>query len=196
MAARRLGQAYLSQGLFDSPLQHRFMQMMLSVFTGPRIQADLQSREQPLPAPCTVGMWILPLQRIRHIDSAEALCHVVLVQLAHLLKWRRLFAVYGILCYCIFDNDTADDKEGSKRRDALRSIGVKDTRHGESITTTDWIIESDFAVFGADLEKALCQPAAKGTLKKRRGERDVDPSHGRLRDQIAVVGGWISTPAA
>ena len=41
VAVDRLGQPYGSGCFFDGPLQHRFVDMMSPVFTGPRIQADL-----------------------------------------------------------------------------------------------------------------------------------------------------------
>jgi hypothetical protein len=41
VAVDRLGQPYGSRGLFDGSLQHRFVQMMPPVLTGPWVQADL-----------------------------------------------------------------------------------------------------------------------------------------------------------
>jgi hypothetical protein len=41
VAAGRLGHPYVSRGLFNSSLSHRFMQMMSPALTGPRVQAGL-----------------------------------------------------------------------------------------------------------------------------------------------------------
>jgi hypothetical protein len=41
VAVDRLGQPYVTRGLLDGPLQHRFVQMMPPVLTGPWVQADL-----------------------------------------------------------------------------------------------------------------------------------------------------------
>ena len=42
-------------------------------------------------------MWILPLQRIRHIDPAKALRQVVLVQLANVVQMRRQRLLHSCL---------------------------------------------------------------------------------------------------
>jgi hypothetical protein len=41
VAVGRLGQPYCSGRPFDGALQHRFVQMMPPVLTGPRVQAEL-----------------------------------------------------------------------------------------------------------------------------------------------------------
>jgi hypothetical protein len=41
VAIDRLSQPCVSRGLFDGSLQHRFVQMMPPVLTGPWVQADL-----------------------------------------------------------------------------------------------------------------------------------------------------------
>ena len=89
MVVGRLGQPDVARGLFDSSLEHRFVQMMSPVLPGPRVQADLRAREHPLPAPFAVGVWILPLQRVRHIDPAEAVRQIMLVPLAHVFQMHR-----------------------------------------------------------------------------------------------------------
>jgi putative ATP-dependent endonuclease of OLD family len=73
----------------------------------------------------------------------------------NLAKWRRLFTLYGIPCYVMFDNDTADDGNGSKRRDALLAIGIPEGDQPQYVETEDWLIEDEFAVFGVDFETAL-----------------------------------------
>jgi putative ATP-dependent endonuclease of OLD family len=75
----------------------------------------------------------------------------------NLAKWRRLFLAYSIPTYCIFDNDSEDDKTGAHRRDALRAIGIADASHDTYIKATDWVVESEFSVFGSDFEQVLRQ---------------------------------------
>jgi putative ATP-dependent endonuclease of OLD family len=72
-------------------------------------------------------------------------------------KWRRLFVSFGIECYIIFDNDAGDDSEGRKRLDALRSAGLSSEKGSDLLGASDWVVEAEFAVFGADFEKTLRQ---------------------------------------
>jgi putative ATP-dependent endonuclease of OLD family len=73
----------------------------------------------------------------------------------NLAKWRRLFYAYGIPTYLIFDNDTDDDSKGVKRRDALISVGINESQTDEYIGASDWLVESEFCVFGKNFEVTL-----------------------------------------
>src|SRR5690606_4169071 len=70
-------------------------------------------------------------------------------------KWRRLFSAYEIPIYIIFDNDPSDDTTGSKRIDALQSVGVQDEDAAGVIESTDWLVEDKYCVFGTDFEICL-----------------------------------------
>jgi len=70
-------------------------------------------------------------------------------------KWWRLFKCYGIPTYICFDNDLSDDKQGDKRRDSLRAIGIKDDAIEEVLTSEDWNLNEGFCVFGKDFERTL-----------------------------------------
>jgi putative ATP-dependent endonuclease of OLD family len=69
-------------------------------------------------------------------------------------KWRRLFTAFGISTYVIFDNDgRKDDREGTKRKDALRSVGVDDAATlDQLIAATETVIEHDYLIFGQNFE--------------------------------------------
>jgi putative ATP-dependent endonuclease of OLD family len=73
----------------------------------------------------------------------------------NLAKWRRLFAIYGIPCYVIFDNDGEDDEDRSRRRDALIAAGIREEEHGGYVNTDNWLVNDDVSVFGSDFETAL-----------------------------------------
>lgn len=73
----------------------------------------------------------------------------------NLAKWWRLFLAYGIPTYVVFDNDAKDDKAGAKRSDLLATLGIPEDRHAGYMTTTDWVIEDRFCVFGGDFETVM-----------------------------------------
>jgi putative ATP-dependent endonuclease of the OLD family len=70
-------------------------------------------------------------------------------------KWKRLFEAYSIPSFVVFDNDSGDDRGGSKRRDALRAVGLEGGAADAVIAAEEWIIEERFAVFGGDFETSL-----------------------------------------
>ncbi|AEB11861.1 ATP-dependent nuclease [Marinithermus hydrothermalis] len=51
----------------------------------------------------------------------------------NLAKWYRLFSAYGLPCYIVFDNDARDDNSGTKRRDALRAVGITDETEADQL---------------------------------------------------------------
>ncbi len=74
----------------------------------------------------------------------------------NLAKWYRLFTAYGIPCYIIFDNDAKDDSHGTKRKDALRSVGITtEEEENAIISAEDWLINDRYTVFGGDYEKTM-----------------------------------------
>jgi putative ATP-dependent endonuclease of OLD family len=72
-----------------------------------------------------------------------------------LAKWWRLFTLFEIPCFICFDNDIKDDKDGIKRKDALKSIGIHDKEIKKLINSEDWNIGEKFCVFGKDFEETL-----------------------------------------
>jgi putative ATP-dependent endonuclease of OLD family len=76
----------------------------------------------------------------------------------NLAKWWRFFFAFDIPTYVIFDNDSKEDSTETKRKDALSTVGIDDpdtVRH--FITSSDWLIDEKFSVFGVDFETILRQ---------------------------------------
>jgi len=71
------------------------MQMMPSALSGPWVYTDLRGWEYPLPSPLSIGVGILSVQSVGQVDSAEALRHIVLVQLANLGQMCRQRLFHG-----------------------------------------------------------------------------------------------------
>lgn len=73
----------------------------------------------------------------------------------NLAKWWRFYTAYDIPTFLIFDNDASDDPQGNKRKDALRTIGLRDDTIEQIITTDDWNIGDRYCVFGKNFEETL-----------------------------------------
>ena len=73
----------------------------------------------------------------------------------NLAKWYRLFTAYGLPCYIIFDNDTKDDSKGTKRKDALKAIGITDDDAEELIRSDELVVTEKYTIFGKDFEEAM-----------------------------------------
>jgi len=73
----------------------------------------------------------------------------------NLAKWWRLFTAYRIPTYIIFDNDNQDDGTGTKRKDALKALGISEDGWENYLQGEEWLIESGFSVFGKDFEATM-----------------------------------------
>lgn len=73
----------------------------------------------------------------------------------NLAKWWRLYSAYKLPVYIIFDNDSKKDKDGKRRRDALKAIGLPKEEIEEALLVENWIIKERFCVFGKDFEHSL-----------------------------------------
>lgn len=74
----------------------------------------------------------------------------------NLAKWWRLFTLYRIPTFVCFDNDAKeDDAKGDKRKDALKTIGIKETELDGILNTKNWSISEKFCVFGKDFEATM-----------------------------------------
>lgn len=71
----------------------------------------------------------------------------------NLARFWRLFTAYEIPVYVIFDNDTEDDSNGSKRIELLRTLDI--TNPDDLIKKTELKIEGKYALFGKDFETTL-----------------------------------------
>ncbi len=71
----------------------------------------------------------------------------------NLAKWWRLFTLYQIPTFICFDNDIkTEDKDGSRRKDALKAIGIPEEELEGVLSSADWSINQKFCVFGKDFE--------------------------------------------
>ena len=73
----------------------------------------------------------------------------------NLPRWWRLFTAYGIPTYVIFDNDREDDPKGVKRSDMLTSLGIPRDSFDYLLGTEDWVVESEFCIFGENYESTM-----------------------------------------
>jgi putative ATP-dependent endonuclease of OLD family len=73
----------------------------------------------------------------------------------NLAKWHRFFGYYLIPTYVCFDNDSRNDNDGTKRKDAMKSIGIQDGDMEGLLTTENWNVGTGYCVFGQDFEKTF-----------------------------------------
>lgn len=75
----------------------------------------------------------------------------------NLAKWWRLFTLYKIPTYICFDNDvrSKDDENGTRRKDALKAIGIPEADLDGVLGIDDWNISDQFCVFGTDFETTM-----------------------------------------
>jgi len=73
----------------------------------------------------------------------------------NLAKWWRFFAAYSIPTYPIFDNDAKDDADQKKRSDLLTALGIDAKTQAKLLSSTEWIIQSNVAIFGKNFEECL-----------------------------------------
>jgi putative ATP-dependent endonuclease of OLD family len=73
----------------------------------------------------------------------------------NLAKWWRFFSSYKVPTFVCFDNDAEKDNNDSKRKDALKAIGIPGDQVSDVLSCDDWNINDQFCVFGADFEKTM-----------------------------------------
>lgn len=71
----------------------------------------------------------------------------------NIAKWWRLFTIYKIPVYVIFDNDKKNDEDGKKRKDILKTLGEQNIQ--KILDANDILIENQYTVFGKDFETSL-----------------------------------------
>lgn len=71
----------------------------------------------------------------------------------NIAKWWRMFNVYKIPTYVIFDNDEEDDREKKKREDILKTLGEGAIEGVFKVE--DILIKDKYSVFGKDFETSL-----------------------------------------
>lgn len=73
----------------------------------------------------------------------------------NLAKWWRLFTALNIPTFICFDNDSSDDRQGLKRKESLKAIGIQDEAIEELLTSQEWNISDNFCVFGQNYEVTM-----------------------------------------
>jgi putative ATP-dependent endonuclease of OLD family len=91
------------------------------------------------------------------VCSREGVAVIPVGGKGNLAKWHRLFSAYGVPTYVVFDNDSSDDGQAAKRRDALSALGVRDEVADEvlGLGGDAWRVEECFCVFGDEFETGL-----------------------------------------
>lgn len=73
----------------------------------------------------------------------------------NLAKWFRMFSSYEIPTYVVFDNDSKEDADASRRNDLLAALAIPEAGRGALMSTTDWEIGDACTVFGINYEKTM-----------------------------------------
>lgn len=72
-----------------------------------------------------------------------------------LARWWRLFTAYDIPTFVLFDNDGNDDREGTKRKDILDTVGLDERARAELLGADSLVVRPDVAAFGSDYERTM-----------------------------------------
>lgn len=73
----------------------------------------------------------------------------------NLAKWYRMFRSFGIPVYVVFDNDSKQDADASRRRDLFLALAISETEGSKLLTSVDWEIGDQVAVFGLNYEEVM-----------------------------------------
>lgn len=95
---------------------------------------------------------------LRKVDldvTREGVAVIPVMGKGNLAKWWRLFTAYGIPTYIIFDNDSNNDEKESKRKDALKALGIHENEQEKYLRSDEFLICERFAVFGKDFEVTM-----------------------------------------
>lgn len=95
------------------------------------------------------------LRRVGLDVTREGVAVIPVMGKGNLAKWWRLFTAYGIPTYIIFDNDCKNDEQGSKRKDALKALGIHQNEWEQYLRSSEFLIRDQFAVFGKDFEVTM-----------------------------------------
>lgn len=93
MAGRRPEDAGASHGKLHRPLKAILYLVMAANGAAARVDRSLGSGQPVLPAPFLIGKAIFSVQRVRHLDGAEAFCQVMNVSQPNLrdVHLQRLY---------------------------------------------------------------------------------------------------------
>lgn len=114
-------------------------------------------------------------RRVGFDPDEHGLAIISVAGVGNLAKWYRLFTAYHIPAYVIFDNDTSDDGNGSRRTELLQTLGIPSDDHDEVMSTTELRIEESWAVMGVDFEGVLRQYFGDTYLELDEAAREASP---------------------
>ena len=95
------------------------------------------------------------LSKVGLVVSKEGIAVIAVMGKGNLAKWWRFFTAFEIPTYFMFDNDPEDDDAGSKRKDALRAIGIDEEEMETAISQEAWTVAETYSVFGTDFENCM-----------------------------------------
>lgn len=106
----------------------------------------------------------------------EGIAVIPVMGKGNLAKWWRLFTAYKIPVFIVFDNDESKDRDGSKRKDALRTIGITDERINKTLSSENWQICDFYCVFGKDFEETMRNSFSAYSDLEQRATNEVGES--------------------
>jgi putative ATP-dependent endonuclease of OLD family len=101
------------------------------------------------------------LRKVKLDVTKEGIAIIPVMGKGNLAKWWRFFTAYDIPTFLTFDNDSADDANATKRKDALRTLGFDDSEARRLTAADDWRIGDSMCIFGKDFEETMRRSFAK-----------------------------------
>lgn len=120
------------------------------------------------------------LRRIETDVEREGIAVISCQGVGNLAKWYRMFTVYGIPTYVVFDNDSREDADESRRRDLLEALGIPEGERGALLSASSLQLADSYAVCGINFEETMAAL--------------FDPDYKRLEAEAANVHGLTTKP--
>lgn len=95
------------------------------------------------------------LRRVGTDVEREGIAVISCQGVGNLAKWYRMFTVYGIPTYVVFDNDSAEDADESRRNDLLAALAVPVDDRADILSATTLQPTDAFAVYGVNYEETM-----------------------------------------
>ena len=117
--------------------------------------------------------------------SKEGIAVIPVMGKGNLAKWWRFFTAYEKPTYIIFDNDSNNDEEYIKRKDALTTLGLNNETIKATVVLNSLEVFNLFAVFGLDYESCM-----RNSFKNYRVFETT--ARDELGDSKPLVARWIA----
>jgi putative ATP-dependent endonuclease of the OLD family len=95
------------------------------------------------------------LRKINTDVEREGIAVISCQGVGNLAKWYRMFTVYGIPTYLVFDNDSKEDADESRRRDLLQTLAVPEGDRAAILSSSSFLIADSYAVCGVNFEETM-----------------------------------------